>query len=123
AAIGAGGNGGGEVSPSLLLEVPGGGGRRVHAELHRLESGSGEDHLVLLSDARAMDALEADARLLRQLEGLARVYRTMAHEIKAPLSAMMINLDLLRESLVRAPQPDRETAPQQYVQVLRDELH
>src|SRR5262249_36397133 len=110
-------------SRSLLVEVPGGAGRRVHAELHRLESGSGEDYLVLLSDARAMDALEADARLLRQLGGLARLYRTMAHEIKAPLSGMMINLDLLRESLVRAPEPDRETAPQQYVQVLRDELH
>ena len=66
---------------SLLVGVAGGTGRQVHAELHRLESAGGDEHLMLLSDARALDALEADARLVRQLEDLARVYRTMAHEL------------------------------------------
>jgi signal transduction histidine kinase len=109
---------------SVLLDVPSAPGRRLHAELHRLEAEGGDDHLLLLSDPRALDALEADARLARQLEGLARVYRTMAHELKAPLSAMMINLDLLHESLTQgeAALPGREVRQQKYVDVLRDEL-
>jgi signal transduction histidine kinase len=115
---------GSDGSWSVLLDVLSD-RRRLHAEVHRLESEDGADHVVLLSDRRALDALEADVRLASQLEGLARVYRTMAHELKAPLSAMMINLDLLRESLSKgeAPEPGREGRQQHYVEVLRDELN
>jgi signal transduction histidine kinase len=102
---------------SLLVEVAP--GHPVQAELHRL-GGPAEDCLVLLRDPRAAEALEADARLVRQLDSLGRVYRTLAHELRAPLSAMVINLDLLRESLSRegAPPPARR-----HVDVLREELN
>jgi signal transduction histidine kinase len=103
---------------SLLVEAAP--GRPVQAELHRL-GGPAEDYLVLLSDPRAVEALEADARLVRQLDSVGRVYRTLAHELRAPLSAMMINLDLLHESLSReggGPAPARR-----HVDVLREELN
>jgi signal transduction histidine kinase len=94
-------------------------GRSVQAELHPLAD-SGEDHLVILNDPGALEALEVDARLERQLDGLGRVYRMLAHELRAPLSAMVINLDLLHESLSRddgVPAPARR-----HVDVLREEL-
>ena len=95
-------------------------GRPVQAEVHRL-AGPSEDHLVLLSDPRALEALEVDARLERQLEGLGRIYRTLAHELRAPLGAMMMNLDLLHESLSRQ---DGDAGPaRRHVDVLREELH
>ena len=103
---------------SLLVEAAP--GHRVHAELHRL-GGPAEDHFVLLSDPRAAEALEADARLVRQLDALGRVYRMLAHELRAPLSAMMINLDLLTESFDReggSPAPARR-----HLDVLREELN
>ena len=117
---------GGDGSWSIpLLLPPIEEGRRLQAEIHRLQAEGSDDYLVLLSDPRALEALEADARLAGQLEGLGRVYRTMAHELKAPLSAMIINLDLLRESLVagEAAEPERERRQRQYVEVLRDELN
>ena len=97
--------------------------RRLRAVFHRLGD-EGEGRLVLLNDPRLLDALETDARLASQLEGLARVYRTAAHELRAPLSAMMINLDLLRETLAGpSGQPGDERGRQErYVGVLRDEL-
>jgi signal transduction histidine kinase len=102
------------------LQVEAAPGHTVQAELHRLAESS-EDHLVLLSDPRALEALEVEARLERQLEGLGRVHRTLAHELRAPLSAMMINVDLLHESLSRegvaAPSMRRQ------VDVVREELH
>lgn len=96
----------------------------VEAELHPLEAEGCDDYVVLLRNPGALEALEADARLASQLEGLGRVYRTMAHELRAPLSAMMINLDLLRESLAEREASDAEPAERQrrYVEVLRDEL-
>jgi signal transduction histidine kinase len=95
-------------------------GRPVQAELHPLAD-STEDHLVLLSDPRALEALEVDARLERQLEGLGRVHRMLAHELRAPLSAMMITLDLLHERL--SPEGAADATTRRHVDVLREELH
>ena len=94
--------------------------RPVQVELHRL-GGPNEDHLVLLSDPRALEAIETDARLERQIDGLGRVYRTLAHELRAPLGAMMMSLDLLHESL--SPGGEAEAPARRHVGVLRNELH
>jgi signal transduction histidine kinase len=94
-------------------------GRAVQAELHPLAE-STEDLLILLSDPRAIEALEGEARLERQLEGLGRVYRMLAHELRAPLSAMMINLDMLHERL--APEGSADETTRRHVEVLREEL-
>ncbi len=102
---------------SLRVEVAP--GRPVQAEPHRLVSPA-EDHLVLLSDPRALEAVEVDARLERQIDGLGRVYRTLAHELRAPLSAMLMSLDLLQESLSREGEYPPST--RRHVDVLREEL-
>jgi signal transduction histidine kinase len=81
---------------SRLVEVRA--GHTVQTEIHRLE-GPGEDYLVVLSDPRALEAVENDTRLLRQLEGLGRTYRTLAHELRAPMGAVMLNLEQLQENL------------------------
>jgi signal transduction histidine kinase len=93
-------------------------GHEVQAELHRLAD-SAEDHLVLLSDPRAAEALEVDALLERQLEGLGRVHRMLAHELRAPLSAMVISVDLLHDSISR-----EGAAPglARHADVLREEI-
>jgi signal transduction histidine kinase len=94
-------------------------GHTVQAEVQRLE-GSVEEYLVVLTDPRALEAVENDARLQRQLEGLGRVYRTLAHELRAPLGAVMLNLDLLQESLGGSEQ--RNDRARRLVGVLRREL-
>jgi signal transduction histidine kinase len=94
-------------------------GRAVQAELHPLAE-SAEDLLILLSDPRAIEAIEFEARLERQLEGLGRVYRMLAHELRAPLSAMMINLDMLHEGLAHDRSADETT--RRHVDILREEL-
>jgi signal transduction histidine kinase len=113
----------GAARPVTTLSLPEEGGRRLRVELHRRE-GEGADSLVaLLSDAGMLDTLQQDVRLARQLEGMGRLYRTVAHELRAPLSAMMINLDLLRESLAAEGEATaRREHQERYVGVLRDEL-
>jgi signal transduction histidine kinase len=74
-------------------------GRALQLEVYRQDAAGGDEYLALVHDPRAVDALETDVRLASQLDDLARTYRTAAHEIRSPLAALMINLDLLRDSL------------------------
>jgi signal transduction histidine kinase len=111
------------ASPPGRMELPGVGVASLRVEVFRLGGSDADELLVLLNDPEILAALETDVRLASQLQGVARVYRTVAHEVRAPLSAMMIHLDLLRESLARpgAPAEARESQ-ERYVRVLRDEL-
>lgn len=106
-----------------MVEFPVRDGRRTfRVELYRL--GDQDAALLLMNDPRILETLETDVRLASQLEGLARTYRTVAHELRAPLSAVMINLDLLRESLVDSEQGDEVAKQRQnrYVTILAEEF-
>lgn len=96
----------------------------LRIEMYRLGGEERDEYLILLNDPKILDALETDVRLASELDSFARFYRAAAHDIKAPLSAVMINLDLLRETLVDhdgSPGPSKERQ-NHYVTVLRDEL-
>jgi two-component system sensor histidine kinase FlrB len=100
------------------------GGRALQLEVYRQGPPSGPEYLALVHDPRAQDALETDVRLASQLDGLARTYRTAAHEIRSPLAALMINLDLLRDSLDHGEAAGDGVRRQReaYVSVLSQEL-
>ena len=100
------------------------GGRALQLEVYRQGPADGPEYLALVHDPRALDALETDVRLASQLDGLARTYRTAAHEIRSPLAALMINLDLLRDSLDSGEASGDGVRRQReaYVSVLSQEL-
>ncbi len=107
------------------VEIPANGrARRLRVELHRPEEDEHEGFLVLLKDRDMLDAFETDLRLATQMRGLARVYGALAHELRAPLGAMAINLEMLNDAL----RADAENDPrlrdrqQRYAEVLREEL-
>jgi signal transduction histidine kinase len=109
-------------APALQVELPGGGPATLRVEPYRLGGPGSGEFLVVLSDPELLDTLETDVRLANQLQAMARVYRTVAHELRAPLGAMMIHLDLLRESLADGEHAEGKDAQQRYVVVLREEL-
>lgn len=76
--------GGTEPAPLLEIELPGPGATKVRVEHYRLGDADHEEHLVLMNDPGVLESLETDVRLASQLQGLARVYRTVAHEVRAP---------------------------------------
>lgn len=117
----AGGEQGPEPARAVHVDVPGPGVPTLRVEMYGLGDQAQKEYLVLLNDPEILDALETDVRLASQLHGLARVYRTVAHELRAPLSAMMLHLDLLRESLASDGAGDK-AENQGYVVVLREEL-
>nr|MDP9120956.1 hypothetical protein [Acidobacteriota bacterium] len=78
-------------------------------------------------DPEVMDALESDLRLATQMRSLAQITPAVAHDLRAPINAMVLNLEVLKETLAaQRPQgPGAATVQQRemrYVNVLKEEL-
>jgi signal transduction histidine kinase len=86
----------GREGARIDVEPPGrAAGTRLRLEVYPLEPGEGRGRLVLVRDRATMLALETDLRLATQLKALARLYLSVAHDIRAPLAAVVANLELL----------------------------
>lgn len=66
-------------------------------------------------------ALEEDLRLAAQMRSIAQVTPAVAHDLRAPINAMVFNLEILKETL-SAGSPGGPERQLRYVQVLKDEL-
>ena len=106
------------------LDVPGNGRPyRIRCEFYPRDDGEG--WLVLVKSREMLEALENELRLAIQMRGFAQFYMAFAHDLKAPLNAMVLNLQLLKNTL--SPQNDSnddETRGRQtrYIQTVADEV-
>jgi signal transduction histidine kinase len=108
----------------LDLEVPGTahGPRALRSVVYTLAEEEHQVFLFLLRDRVMLDALETDLLLASQLRALSRVYGAVTHDLKAPLNAMVLNLDLLQSALRRGQGAFEAQESEQYVGVLREEI-
>lgn len=100
-------------------------GARLRLEVYPLEQGEGRGRLVLVRDRATILALETDLRLASQLKALARLYLSVVHDIRAPLAAVVANLELLSGSF-EAGAPDRNGTDDRrrgYLAVVDREVH
>ncbi len=85
---------------------------------------------LLLHDAELAAALASDLRAAAQMRSLAQVSPAVAHDLRAPINAMVLNLEVLRETLAAraagagpaASGRDPLERQRRYVNVLREEL-
>ncbi|MGH9533986.1 MAG: two-component system sensor histidine kinase NtrB [Terriglobales bacterium] len=98
------------------------GGRPLLARLERLRAaegvaGSAEavSALLVVRDAEPVRRLENELEVARRLSNIGRLTRGVAHEVKNPLNAMAIHLDLLR---AKAQGPGVEA----HLEVMRREI-
>ena len=79
--------------------------------------------LVFVKDRESLDVLERELRLALQMRGFARFYMAFAHDLKAPLNAMVLNLELLSESIRRGEDdPKVEDQQRRYIEILKSEI-
>jgi signal transduction histidine kinase len=105
------------------LPTPGGGERRLRFSLVC-------GRVLLLFDKEVEASLEHDLRAASQLRSLAQVTPAVAHDLRAPINAMVLNLEVLKETLAGGPAsppphaglPDPRERQLRYVSVLREEL-
>jgi signal transduction histidine kinase len=108
----------------LDLELPSNGTpKHLRLEIYRLDDES-EGYLVLVKSREMMEALEKELGLAIQMRGLGRFYAAFAHDLKAPLNAMSMNLELLDQAILKAQTDEEPTfeRQQRYVRVLRNEV-
>jgi signal transduction histidine kinase len=108
----------------MSIELPQAGGTRsLRLELHPLRDE--EDCggcLVLLRDRQAGDIFETDLLLASRMRSLTHVYRVLAHDLKAPLNAMQLTLELLADSGAYDEGSHGGARRRRHVEVLREEL-
>jgi signal transduction histidine kinase len=99
--------------------------RRLRVELFRVEEEACEGCLALVKDRDLLDALESELALAIQMRGLTRFYMEVVHDLKAPLNAMVLNLELLKGALGSGGAPEATMLERQkrYIQVIGDEVH
>ncbi|MGH7788611.1 MAG: sensor histidine kinase [Candidatus Binatia bacterium] len=97
---------------------------RLTLEFYELGEGSCEGYLGLAKNAESVEALEGELGLAMQMRGLTRFYAAFAHDLKAPLNAMVMNLELLKLSGQADTGMEEATRAKQakYVGVLNEEI-
>jgi signal transduction histidine kinase len=105
------------------VEWPHAGGLRfLRLELHPAPNPAAGGCLVLLRDRHAADVLETDLLLASRMRSLVHVYRVLSHDLKAPLNAMQLTLELLADSGAYEDAPEGAARRQRHVEILREEL-
>ena len=81
--------------------------------------GSGMGALVTLHDVAAQEALERELQVSRRLASIGRLTANVGHEVKNPINAMVVHLELLRGKLEHAVDAN---GAQRHVEVLASEM-
>jgi len=92
------------------------------SDLHD-ESGRLLGSIILVKDLTPIRSLEERIRRQERFAALGHLTRRIIHEIRNPLSAMDMNLQLLQEHLEQYPMPDIEEKVSRYLSIIFSELH
>jgi signal transduction histidine kinase len=116
AALAEGESGGAE---SVTLED----GRRVQVSVDRFDDGLGESMgtLITLRDLESMMQLGQELEISRRLAAIGRLTAGVGHEVKNPINAMVVHLELLRSKLANADAAGLGGA-QRHVDILAGEM-
>lgn len=82
------------------VEVENGNGRRVQLSLDFIEErGEKIGALLTMRDAESVRKIEDEIELSRRLAAIGRLTSGVAHEVKNPINAIVVHLEVLREKL------------------------
>src|SRR6266566_8180564 len=99
------------------IEMPN--GRRVHISLDFIhERGTQIGALLTMRDAESARRIQDEIELSRRISASGRVTRGVAHEVKNPINAIVLHLQLLRNKL---QQIDPDT--NRHVDIIDSEIH
>jgi signal transduction histidine kinase len=96
--------------------------RKLRFELYRLEEDTCDGVLVLVKDRALLEAVEEELALAIQMRALTRFHMEVVHDLRAPLNAMVINLELLKDALPPDEDVERLARQRRYLTVLGDEV-
>jgi signal transduction histidine kinase len=94
-------------------------GQRVQIALDFIsERGERIGALLTMRDAESVRRIENEIELSHRLASIGRLTSGVAHEVKNPINAIVVHLELLREKM-REPQPDTR----RHMDIISNEIH
>ncbi|HEX4965079.1 MAG TPA: hypothetical protein VF173_30000 [Thermoanaerobaculia bacterium] len=95
--------------------------RHLLFDLRRDPEGGG---VLLIQNLGTLAGLATDLRLTSQMRSVAQISPAVAHDLRAPINAMVFNLEILKETIAsgRAADPGSREKLLRYVNVLKEEL-
>ncbi len=120
-----GAGGGTEQRAALELPVEDGAApgttRHLLFDLRREPESGG---VLLVHSLETLTGLESDLRLTSQMRSVSQISPAVAHDLRAPINAMVFNIEILKEMLAsgRATDPANKDKLLRYVSVLKEEL-
>lgn len=112
---------GGNVSGKIVLLED---GRQVQLAIDHIDNGRGMGvdigTLITLRDMESAQQLEQELEVSRRLAAIGRITAGVGHEVKNPINAMVLHLELLRGKL--ATSSDGGDGAQRHVEILTSEM-
>jgi signal transduction histidine kinase len=103
----------------LQREVETGGGRRVQVSLDFVQEKNTQiGALLIIRDAESVHRIEDEIEMSRRLSASGRLTRGVAHEVKNPINAIVLHLQLLQNKLA---QVDPDT--RRHMDIIGSEIH
>lgn len=100
-------------------EIEASNGRRVQVSLDFIqERGTQIGALLTMRDAESVRRIEDEIELSRRISASGRVTRGVAHEVKNPINAIVLHLQLLRNKLEHV-----DPATSRHVDIIDSEIH
>ena len=99
-------------------------GRRIQLSVDRIRHASGQGNmgtLLTLRDTESAVKLEQELEVSRRLIAIGRLTAGVGHEVKNPINAMVLHLELLRSKLA-AEDSETTRAAQRHVNILSGEM-
>lgn len=96
---------------------------RLHLEAHPVDEADCTGVLLLVRDVERMRKLATDIRLSAQFRNTRRLFPAVADDLKQPITAILLHLDLLREVLDKEETTDGQPAPgMRSVRIIKEQV-
>jgi hypothetical protein len=97
-------------------------GRRLSLDFRADGSDGG---VLLVQERAAASGAESDLRMVSLMRSLTQITPAVAHDLRAPINAMVFNIEVLKETIAsgRGSEPPGRERQLRYVTVLKDELN
>lgn len=81
--------------------------------------------VLLVYEGTSVACAESDLRLIALMRSLTQITPAVAHDLRAPINAMVFNIEVLKETIAsgRGAEPTGRERQLRYVNVLKEELH
>jgi len=88
-------------------------------------SNASNSGVLLVYEGSTVTCAESDLRLIALMRSLTQITPAVAHDLRAPINAMVFNIEVLKETIAsgRGAEPTGRERQLRYVNVLKEELH